>query len=177
MILKARFSGMPQEMRKRHDVVGDRWPGRPDALIDDQIPGVAQPHVGSVGEAGQAHQNVKLVGWCPPACRDKLGVELRMATAPVGPRMGSLAKPSTSEEVKMLMVSGSSRRDLFADPPRSGSSSMRIMVGSSCPSMSSLRMLRLHGVIFEVSGDDVAVGIVGGCAAPDRSRESPGSGG
>ena len=29
---------------------------------DDQVPGVAQPHVGAVGEAGQAHQGIEVLG-------------------------------------------------------------------------------------------------------------------
>ena len=53
-----------------------------------------------------------------------------MATAPVGPSSSSFSKPSTLEETKMLMVSGSSSGIWRALTPVR-SSSIRIMVGSS----------------------------------------------
>ena len=63
-----------------------------------------------------------------------------IATAPVGPSSSSFSKPSTFELVKMLMVSGSSSGISRAFTPVR-SSSIRIMVGSSWPSISSLRRL------------------------------------
>ncbi len=63
-----------------------------------------------------------------------------MATAPVGPNISSFSKPSTLDEVKMDMVSGSSRGMARALTPVR-SSSILIMVGSSWPSISSLRRL------------------------------------
>ena len=63
-----------------------------------------------------------------------------MATAPVGPRTGSSSKPSFSEVVNRLMVSGSSRGIFLASSPVR-SSSIRIMDGSSWPSISSFKRL------------------------------------
>ena len=63
-----------------------------------------------------------------------------MATAPVGPSRSSFSKPSTFDEVKMLIVSGSSSGIVRAFTPVR-SSSIRIIVGSSWPSISSLRRL------------------------------------
>ena len=61
----------------------------------------------------------------------------------------------------MVMVSLSSRGICWALTPVK-SSIMRIMVGSSWPSMSSLRRLSSILVVVEVGGDDVGVRVVGG---------------
>ncbi len=63
-----------------------------------------------------------------------------IATAPVGPSISSFSKPSTLEDVNMLMVSGSSSGMARALTPVK-SSSILIIVGSSCPSMSSFKRL------------------------------------
>ena len=48
------------------------------SAADDQLPGVAQPHVGSVGEAGEPHQGVEILGLgIYQHLTGKTGVELR----------------------------------------------------------------------------------------------------
>ena len=52
---------------------------------DDQVPGVAQPHVGAVGEAGQAHQGVEVLGLgIHQHAPGEPGVELRNGHGPGG---------------------------------------------------------------------------------------------
>ena len=70
--------------------------------------------------------------------RTKLVPNSGMAAAPVGPKIGSSSNPSTFDEVKMDMVSRSSRGICLASTPVR-SSSIRIMVGSSWPSMSNFK--------------------------------------
>ena len=84
---------------------------------------------------------LKSLGWVSTSMpRVNRVLNSGMATAPVGPNSSSFSKPRTLEEVKMLMVSGSSRGMARALTPVR-SSSIRIMVGSSWPSMSSFSRL------------------------------------
>ena len=80
-------------------------------------------------------------GWVSQSIwRVNLVLNSGTATAPVGPKIGSSSYPRGAELVKMVMVSLSSRGISWALTPVR-SSIIRIMVGSSCPSMSSFSRL------------------------------------
>ena len=83
---KGALGGHPLGDQKQHNVVAaaDGLADR-DALLQNQVPGVAQPHVGAVGEAGQPHQNIKLAGLgLLQHAPDEGGAELRNGGAPGG---------------------------------------------------------------------------------------------
>ena len=145
---------------------------------DDQVLGVAQPHVGAVGEAGQADQDIELVGLgVLQHAPDEGGAELRdgqcrrWAPEPCRPH-----SPAPWRTVKMDMVSGSSRGIFWGVHP--GQVLQHADHGGVIVSQHvQLQQVGLHGVIFEVGGDDVGVRVVRRVLHRDRSHRSPCPGG
>ena len=84
--LKAHLGVQPLGNQVEHNVVpaAHRLQNR-CRLADDQLPGVAQPHVGAVGEAGEAHQGVEVLGLgVYKHLPGEAGVELRDGHRPGG---------------------------------------------------------------------------------------------
>ena len=154
----------PLGNEEQHDVIpaadGLADLGRPRG---DQVLGVAQPHVGTVGEAGQTHQNIELVGLGVlqhPA--DKGGAELRDGGAAGGPQdlvvliaqhLGGLEDrhgiPVIQRDVRPGVHSG----QVLQHSDHGG-----IIVAQHIQ----LQQVALHGVVLKVGGDDVRVGVIGG---------------
>ena len=146
-----------------------------DALIHHQVTGVSQPHIGAVGESGEPEQDVKLVGLGvhqhPPG---ELCVETRDGHRPGGAQDGVVFKAQHLGGGKdahgVLVVQrnplGVHPREILEHADHGG-----VIVAQNVQ----LEQVGLHGVVLKMGGDDVAVGIIGGGAAPGRSRRSPGS--
>ena len=129
---------------------------------EDQVPGVAQPHVGAMGKAGQPNQNVKLrrLGLLqhPP---DKGGAELRDGRG-----------AGRAQNFVVLVT-----QDLGGDEDGPGA---RVVQGDDLgihpgqvlhhanhrgvivSQHVQLQEVGLHGVVFKMGGDNIGVGIVGG---------------
>ena len=131
-------------MEIRYSIISSRQPTVSRTLaVPLRISSRALPiHTSVPWEKPESRTSVlKSLGWVSMSIwRVNRVLNSGMATAPVGPRISSFSKPSTLEDVKMLMVSGSSNGIARALTPVR-SSSIRIMVGSSCPSMSSFSRL------------------------------------
>ena len=147
--------------QEQHDVVPAT-----DGLADlggargDQVLGVAQPHVGSVGEAGQADQDIELVGLGvlqhPP---DEGGAELRDGSAAGGPQdlvvliaqhLGGLEDRHGLRVIQWDLL-GVHPSQVLKHSDHSG-----VIVSQHVQ----LQQVGLHGVIFEVGGDDIGIGVV-----------------
>ena len=155
---KGALGGHPLGDQKQHNVVAaaDGLADR-DALLQNQVPGVSQPH------AGQPHQNIKLAGLgLLQHAPDEGGTELRNGGAPGGPQnlvvfiaqhLGGLENGHG-----VLVVQGDVRAGVHPGQVLQHADHGGIIVSQHVQ----LQEVRLHGVIFKVGGDDVAVGVVGG---------------
>ena len=129
---------------------------------DDQFPGVAQPHVGTVGEAGQTHQRVEIPG---------LGVH-QHAAGEAGVELGDGHGAGGAEDLVILEAQhpggredahgiGVVQRDspcvdagkILQHPDHGG-----IIVSQHVQ----LQQVILHAVVFKMGGDGIALRIVGG---------------
>ncbi|SCJ06247.1 Uncharacterised protein [uncultured Blautia sp.] len=140
MILKLILGSRPLEIR--YSMISSRQPtvSRTEAVPLTISSRALPSHTSVPWEKPESRTNVlKSLGWVSTSiCRVNRVLNSGIATAPVGPRISSFSYPSTLLEVKMDMVSGSSRGIWRALTPVR-SSIMRTMVGSSCPSISSFR--------------------------------------
>ena len=140
MILNERFSGMPHLIK--YSMISSRQPmaSLTEAVLD-KIRSRALPSQTSVPcEKPERRMSVSnfvgCVSWSMP--RVKPVPNSGIAQEPTGPKMGSFSKPRTLLDVKIDIVSLSSSGIFCASTPVK-SSSMRIIVGSSWPSMSSFK--------------------------------------
>ena len=161
--LEGPLGGHPLGDEEQHDVVAAAdGLADGDPLLQDQVPGVAQPHVGAVGEAGQPDQNIELVGLGllqhPP---NEGGSEFRDGGAAGGAqnfvvliaqRLGGLEDGHGVRVVQRDLPGVYSRQHL------QHSDHGGIIVAQHVQ----LQQVGLHGVVFKMGGDDVAVRVVGG---------------
>ena len=142
MILKLIFGSSPMEIR--YNMISSRQPTVSKTLaVPPTIKSRALPSHTSVPWEKPDNRTRVLKSWGMVSIsipRVNRVLNSGIATAPVGPSISSFSKPSTLDEVKILMVSGSSKGMARAFTPVR-SSSILIMVGSSCPSISSFRRL------------------------------------
>ena len=150
--------------QKQHDIVPAA-----DGLADlggaggDEVLGVAQPHVGTVGEAGQPHQDIKLIGLgVLQHAPDKAGAELRDGGAAGGTQnlvvliaqgLGGLEDGHGVLVVQRDVGAGIHPGQVLQHADHGG-----IIVSQHVQ----FQEVGLHGVIFKMGGDNVAVGVVGG---------------
>ena len=129
---------------------------------EDQVPGVAQPHVGAVGETGEPHQDIELsrLGLLqhPP---DEGGAELRDGGGAGGPQdlvvliAQYLGGGEDGPGVRVIQGDGLGVHsgEVLHHADHGG-----IVVAQHIQ----LQEVGLHGVVFEVGGDDIGVRVIGG---------------
>ena len=147
-----------------HDVVAAA-----DGVLDrgrageDEVFGVAQPHVGAVGVAGKAHQGVELLGLCvhqhlAGEARAELGYAYGAGLADDGVVVGQTQRLWRAEDAPRLRVVQRYLAHVDAGHVLEHLEHGRVIVTQ----LVELEEVVLHAVIFKVGGDDTAARVVGG---------------
>ena len=132
------------------------------SAADDQVPGIAQPHVGAVGEAGQAHQGIEILGLgIHQHAPGEPGVELRNGHGPGGAQQLVVFKaqhPGGGEDAHGVRVvqgdgPGVDPGEVLQHADHGG-----VIVAQHVQ----LQQVVLHAVVFKMGGDGVGVLGVGG---------------
>ena len=142
MILNERLGGIPLEIR--NSIMSSRQPTHSDTPpVPLMIISLALPsHTSVPWVKPEIRSSISNWVGCVSSSTPRVNLVLNSgtATAPVGPNTLSFSNPRTLDEVNSDMVSGSSSGISLAFTPVR-SSSIRTIVGSSCPSISSLSRL------------------------------------
>ncbi len=131
--------------------------------VQDEVPGVAQPHIGAVREAGQTNQRVEVGGiGVHKHLTGELGVELGDGHSPSGAQYRVVGKAQLfrgGEQAHGVLIvqpdvrPGVHTRQVLQHPDHGG-----VIVAQHVQ----LQQVGLHGVVFKVGGDDVGARVVGG---------------
>ena len=161
--LEAHLGVQPHGDQVQHDIVAaaHRFQNR-GRTADDQVAGVAQPHVGAVGEARQTHQRIKVV---------RLGVHQHLAGEP-GVELRDSHGAGGAQYLVILVPqhlgggeNGHGVRVVQRNLPGVDAGEILHVLdhgGVIVTQHVQLQQVVLHAVVFKMGGNGVAVGVVGG---------------